>query len=108
MKVKYKCNKCGLSCTLGAMESIPENIRVTEMLELVEDSHKIHSPDCTPFSVNSVTIELIPEEDLIGSEYGYHCEACLERGVTTNLNYGDEVNVEGRILCKDSAAEEKP
>ena len=65
MRVKYKCNKCGLSCTLGASSgivdsSIPETTSIKQVFGLVEDSHKIHSPDCTPFSINSVTMELIP------------------------------------------------
>jgi len=58
VRVKYKCNKCGLSCTLGAMESIPEYTSITQIVDLIEDSHKIHSPDCTDLSVNSITLEL--------------------------------------------------
>ncbi len=34
-------------------------------------------------------------EDGYGSHYGYHCERCA-----TDLNYGEEVNKEGTILCK--------
>ncbi len=56
MKVKYKCNKCELSCTLGAMGSIPEDTSVKQIVGLIEDSHRIHSPDCTPFHINSIVI----------------------------------------------------
>lgn len=39
------------------------------------------------------------EPDLIGSEYGYHCEECFK-----DLNYGEEVKQpDGTILCKDCA-----
>lgn len=37
--------------------------------------------------------------DLIGSQYGYHCEECFK-----DLNYGEEVKQpDGTILCKDCA-----
>uniref|UniRef100_A0A6M3MBA1 Uncharacterized protein n=1 Tax=viral metagenome TaxID=1070528 RepID=A0A6M3MBA1_9ZZZZ len=57
MKAKWKCNKCGLSAR--TME-FAENARITEILEFIEDNHKTHSPDCTDFSVNSITLELRP------------------------------------------------
>ena len=38
------------------------------------------------------------DRDLIGSEYGYHCEKCFK-----TLDYGEEVNEDGHILCKDCA-----
>jgi len=56
MKAKWKCNKCGLS---ARTTDFPENARITEILEIIEDNHKVHSPDCTNFSANSVTLELI-------------------------------------------------
>ena len=40
----------------------------------------------------------VPELDLIGTEYGYHCEDCFKE-----LNYGEEVDRDGTILCKECA-----
>jgi len=37
-------------------------------------------------------------KDLIGTEYGYHCEDCFK-----TLNYGEEVDRHGTILCKECA-----
>lgn len=38
------------------------------------------------------------EPDDNDSHLGYHCERC-----TARLDYGEEVNKDGHILCKDCA-----